>query len=172
MGLKDEEIAKFQDAYYWLQYFPPLAKIDLQRFGLSVDFRRSFITTDANPYYDSFIRWQFETLKTRNKVRFGKRYSIFSPLDNQICADHDRYKGETVKPKEYTIVKLQLLNAPDSLVSACAGKDIFLAAATLRPETMYGQTNCWLKPDGEYGAFEISDKEVFICSQRAARSML
>jgi leucyl-tRNA synthetase len=27
-------------------------------------------------------------------------------------------------------------------------------AATLRPETMYGQTNCWLHPDIKYIAFE------------------
>jgi leucyl-tRNA synthetase len=32
-------------------------------FGASVDWRRSFITTSVNPYYDSFIRWQFRLLK-------------------------------------------------------------------------------------------------------------
>ena len=26
-------------------------------------------------------------------------------------------------------------------------------AATLRPETMYGQVNCWVLPDGQYAAF-------------------
>ena len=35
--------------------------------GCGVDWRRSFITTDVNPYYDSFIRWQFEVL--RRQVR-------------------------------------------------------------------------------------------------------
>ena len=54
------------------------------------DWRRSFITTDVNPYYDAFVRWQFELLKEMNLVRFGKRYSIFSPKDNQPCMDHDR----------------------------------------------------------------------------------
>lgn len=38
-----------------------------------VDWRRSFVTTDINPYYDSFVRWQFLTLKERNKIKFGKR---------------------------------------------------------------------------------------------------
>jgi len=33
------------------------------KFGTGVDWRRSFITTSINPYYDSFIRWQFNTLK-------------------------------------------------------------------------------------------------------------
>lgn len=38
-----------------------------------VDWRRSFITTDVNPFYDSFVRWQFITLKERKKIKFGKR---------------------------------------------------------------------------------------------------
>jgi leucyl-tRNA synthetase len=46
---------------------------DLQRVGLHVDWRRSFITTDRNAYYDSFVRWQFLRLKERGKVAFGKR---------------------------------------------------------------------------------------------------
>ena len=31
--------------------------------------------------------------------------------------------------------------------------ELFLLAATLRPETMYGQTNCWALPEGEYGVY-------------------
>ncbi|CAB4020577.1 Leucine--tRNA ligase, cytoplasmic, partial [Paramuricea clavata] len=63
-------------------------------FFIKVDWRRSFITTDVNPYYDSFVRWQFLTLKDRGKIKFGKRYTIFSPKDNQPCMDHDRLSGE------------------------------------------------------------------------------
>jgi leucyl-tRNA synthetase len=73
LGLSEEEIPKFADATYWLSYFPPYCKTDLQKMGISVDWRRSFITTDVNKYYDSFVRWQFETLRERNKVQFGKR---------------------------------------------------------------------------------------------------
>jgi leucyl-tRNA synthetase len=57
MGIPDEEIPDFADAQHWLRYFPPRAKFDLMRIGLGVDWRRSFITTDVNPYYDSFVRW-------------------------------------------------------------------------------------------------------------------
>ncbi|KAH8742137.1 leucyl-tRNA synthetase [Cryptosporidium ryanae] len=63
MGIKEEEIARFTDPVYWTEYFPPLAMRDLKDFGAAVDWRRSFITTDINPYYDSFIKWQFRTLK-------------------------------------------------------------------------------------------------------------
>jgi hypothetical protein len=33
------------------------------------------------------------------KVSFGKRYSVYSPCDSQICADHDRATGEGVGPQ-------------------------------------------------------------------------
>lgn len=44
-------------------------------------------------------------------------------------------------------------------------------AATLRPETMYGQTNCWIRPDMKYIAFETVNGEIFISTERAARNM-
>ena len=75
--------------------------------GLHSDWRRTFITTDANPFFDSFVRWQFIRLKERNKVKFGKRYTIFSPRDGQPCMDHDRSSGEGVGPQEYTLIKMQ-----------------------------------------------------------------
>jgi len=38
---------------------------------------------------------------------------------------------------------------------------------------MYGQTNCWLHPDIKYVAVQtkLSGKDVFICTERAARNM-
>lgn len=79
------------------------------------------------------------------------------------------------------------------------GRDVYLVCATLRPETMYGQTNCWVLPTGEYEltlafdspvckSIETSDgvlrkiydtKEmaladcntVFVCSRKSAYNM-
>uniref|UniRef100_A0A8C9PTY2 Leucine--tRNA ligase, cytoplasmic n=1 Tax=Spermophilus dauricus TaxID=99837 RepID=A0A8C9PTY2_SPEDA len=171
LGLSDEEIEKFSEAEHWLDYFPPLAIQDLKRIGLKVDWRRSFITTDVNPYYDSFVRWQFLTLRERNKIKFGKRYTIYSPKDGQPCMDHDRQTGEGVGPQEYTLMKLKVLEPYPSKLSGLKGKNIFLVAATLRPETMFGQTNCWVHPDMKYIGFETANGDIFICTQRAARNM-
>ncbi len=41
------EIENFVDPLHWLQYFPPLGMKDLKRFGVHVDWRRSFITTSG-----------------------------------------------------------------------------------------------------------------------------
>jgi hypothetical protein len=41
---------------------------------------------------------------------------------------------------------------PAGKLSALEGQGkVYLMAATLRPETMYGQTNCWALPEGQYG---------------------
>ena len=149
----DGEIAKFADASYWLKHFPPLAEQDLTLLGAGIDWRRSF--TDANPYYDSFVRWQFEVLRQRRKVLFGKRFTIWSPFDNQPCMDHERSSGEGVGPQEYVGIKIEVPRAsqPARLAAVVAAEErVFLVAATLRPETMAGQTNVWLGPDMEYVA--------------------
>ena len=176
LGLKDEEIKKFADADYWLDYFPPHCKADLQAMGLAVDWRRSFVTTDVNPFYDSFVRWQFIRLKEKDKIKFGKRYTIFSPKDGQPCMDHDRSSGEGVGPQEYTLIKMKALAPlPPKLAKLGSKKTpIYLVAATLRPETMYGQTNCWVRPDMKYVAFSVckdGKEEIFIGTARSAKNM-
>jgi leucyl-tRNA synthetase len=72
------------------------------------------------------------------------------------------------------IVQRVLEPYPDNSPLKCAalaGKKVYLAPATLRPETMYGQTNCFVLPEGDYGAFEINTGEVLIISARAARGL-
>lgn len=79
--------------------------------------------------------------------------------------------GEGFGPQEYTLVKLKvgfisnhvsffykflfqvLEPLPEFL--AQTGKNVFLVAATLRPETLYGQTNCFIHPDIEYVTHSI-----------------
>jgi len=173
--LPEQEVAAFADPVKWLNYFPPLGATDLQAFGSAIDWRRSFITTSTNLFYDAFIRWQFNRLREGGRIKFGTRPSVYSILDGQVCADHDRASGEGVGPQEYTIVKLLVitpypagspLHHPDLV-----GKNVYLAPATLRPETMYGQTNCFVLPEGNYGAFETSNGDVLIVSQRAATGL-
>ena len=106
LGVADEDVHKFADPEFWLDYFPPYAKSDLEKLGINVDFRRSFITTEKQKYYDKFIQWHMLKLKEHDFVAFGKRNAIFSMSEDQPCADHDRSCGEGLGPQEYTLIKL------------------------------------------------------------------
>ncbi|KAF8522737.1 hypothetical protein BU17DRAFT_86642 [Hysterangium stoloniferum] len=175
IGVPRAEIKKFADPQYWLHYFPPIAKEDHKALGTRIDWRRSFVTTDANPYYDSFVRWQVNKLHQQQRIKFGERYTIYSPKDGQPCMDHDRSDGEALGPQEYTGVKMEVVQwsktAQDAIGDKLNGKRVFLVAATLRPETMYGQTNCFVGPALKYGFFTVNDTDVYLCTYRAARNM-
>lgn len=177
----EDEIPAFVDPLHWLGYFPPIGVEHMKHFGAGVDWRRSFITTFVNPYYDAFIRWQFNVLREKGKILFGKRNNVYSIVDGQVCADHDRSEGEGVGPQEYVLIKLKVLQ-PDhgqdrhkkmeAFLDKYGEKGVYMVPATLRPETMYGQTNCFVLPEGDYGAFFIDAvDQVFIMSERSARGL-
>jgi len=187
-GFGDDEIPAFRDPLRWLEHFPPIGERHLRALGLKVDWRRSFITTEANPYYSKFIEWQFLRLRAAEKIEFGNRPSIFSPSEQQPCADHDRSSGEGVGPQQYTLIKMRLLTDEKALDIPvirkngdvlsplyAEGRPIYLVAATLRPETMYGQTNCFVLPRGKYVAISVTKGggrgSVYLCSEHSARNM-
>lgn len=141
-----------------------------------MDWRRSFVTTDVNPYYDSFVRWQINKLREMEYIKYGKRHTIYSPKDGQPCMDHDRASGEAVGPQEYTGLKMEvsewspaLKDLPQKLGG---GKRVFMIAATLRTETVYGQTACYVGPNIKYGLYEAKgENEIYLVTERAARNM-
>ncbi|KAH7246328.1 hypothetical protein BKA59DRAFT_556064 [Fusarium tricinctum] len=176
IGIPTDEIHKFADPQHWLQHFPPLCREDLTNFGCRIDWRRSFVTTDANPYYDAFVRWQMNRLKELNKIKFGKRYTVYSIKDGQPCMDHDRSEGEGVGPQEYTALKIKVLEWAPKAAETLKGKlpenaQVFNIAATLRPETMYGQTCCFVGPKITYGVFKVNETDYYVMTERAARNM-
>lgn len=234
LGIPDAEIPEFVDPQKWISTFPQLAVEDLKDFGARVDWRRSFITTDASPYYDSFIRWQFNRLREGGYIKYGKRNCIWSPQEGQPCMDHDRSAGEGVLPQDYVNIRIRLLRPEDlnpgalpfsdelrekfsdfdrralsernaavyALIRKAAAEKrkteegpgcaspaapsvdlavtpftVFLPASTLRAETMIGQTNCWVKPDGVYGIYVAvragpdAPVELYVSSAHAALNM-
>ena len=90
--------------------------------------------------------------------------------------DHDRQTGEGVGPLEYTLIKIEVLDSLPSVTAAAKetkfeSSKVYLVAATLRPETMYGQTNCWVHPDITYIAYNTKEGEIWISTARSARNM-
>jgi leucyl-tRNA synthetase len=82
-------------------------------------------------------------------------------LDGQACADHDRASGENVQPQEYTLIKIRVKEVPaahphaEALAPLAAlmakGTRVYFVAATLRPETMYGQVRALGRGDEGWG---------------------
>ncbi|GAA5885136.1 hypothetical protein JCM16303_005871 [Sporobolomyces ruberrimus] len=180
IGVPREEIKQFADPYHWLKYFPPIAQEDLNSLGSRIDWRRSFITTPANPYYDAFVRWQMNKLHGLGYIKFGKRNTIFSPKDGQPCMDHDRQSGEGVGPQEYMGMKLEVTQfgeRAEKVKELVGGRKVYMVAATLRSETMYGVTNLFVNPKLTYGLYPSSstkgsDSEVlYLVAERAARNL-
>ena len=176
LGIPNDQIHKFADAEYWLKYFPPICKQDLNDIGARIDWRRQMVTTDANPYYDRFVRWQMNRLKELKKVQYGVRYTIYSPKDGQPCMDHDRTEGEGVAPQDYTALKLKVKEWSPRGAEIVKEKipqnaSVFFIPATLRPETMYGQTCCFVGPRITYGLFKASESEYYVVTKRAAWNM-
>ncbi|RMZ71550.1 hypothetical protein GMOD_00006675 [Pyrenophora seminiperda CCB06] len=115
-------------------------------------------------------------LKELEKIKFGKRYTIYSSKDGQPCMDHDRADGEGAGPQEYTALKLKVLEwAPDAEAALKQkipeDSSVFFVPATLRAETMYGQTCCFVGPKIKYGVFKIKNNEYFVMTDRAALNM-
>ncbi|KAI5187294.1 leucyl-tRNA synthetase [Nematocida homosporus] len=139
MGISPQEIELFEDPTYWLRYFPQRAIETLTRFGAPVDWRRCFITTDENFFYDSFIQWQFLKLKHQRRIGFGKRHTIFCPKDNQPCMDHDRQTGEGVLPEEFSLVKLPVTVEQQTYTLLAVLKSAKPSKCVLNSETKYIQ---------------------------------
>lgn len=178
LGIAREDVAAFADPQHWLQYFPALVQRDVNAFGGRVDWRRSMVTTPANPYYDAFVRWQMNRLKDCGKIKFGERYTIYSEKDGQACLDHDRLSGEGVNPQEYVGIKIEVTEfAPEAQKVFEENKfdlknnKVYLVAATLRPETMYGQSCCFVSPKIDYGVFKAADGIYYITTDKAFKNM-
>ncbi|KAK6458884.1 cytosolic leucyl tRNA synthetase [Scheffersomyces xylosifermentans] len=178
LGISKEEVAKFANTDYWIKFFPALVQKDVTAFGGRVDWRRSMVTTDANLYYDAFVRWQINRLRDVGKIKFGERYTIYSEKDGQACLDHDRQSGEGVNPQEYTGIKIEVTEFAEEAQKVFAehnfdfkSKKVYLVAATLRPETMYGQTCCFVSPKIDYGVFDAGNNEYYITTERAFKNM-
>ncbi len=139
MGIKEEEIPKFEDPEYWVRFFTKAWREDFEKYGLSIDWRREFFTTYLNPPYNKFIQWQYLKLKEKGLITKGKHPVVWCPKEGKVVSDHDRpdeYAG--IGPEEVVLIKFK---DKEGNIYPCL---------TYRPETVYGAVNIWVRPDAEY----------------------
>jgi len=156
-GVPDEELEKFVDPIYMASYYTRESREIVKRIGFSVDWRREFHTTSHEPTYSKFIEWQYLTLRDLGYVVRGTHPVVWCPSCKSPTGDHDRLVGEGVFPEEYILIKFIF-------------GDAFLPAATFRPETIFGVTNIFINPDGDY-VEALVDGEKWIISKSAATKL-
>ncbi len=159
MGVPEEEIENFKDPKYWVYYFTRGWKRDLKRYGMSIDWRREFYTTSLNPYYSKFVEWQYLKLRSKGLIGKGEHPVVWCPRERKVVGDHDRpdeYAG--ISPTEAVIIKFR---AEDGTV---------FPALTYRPETVFGVTNVWVRPDAVYLIAEV-DGERWIINEYGSREL-
>jgi leucyl-tRNA synthetase len=167
-GVSKSLMKKFTDPEFIANYWREEATNSAKRIGWGIDWRRQFITIE--PLYIKFVEWQYLTLKKRGYIQKGTHNVIYCPACQSPTGDHDRLVGEGATPVQFSLVKFEISSDIDDVPS---NKKKYLVAATLRPETIYGATNVWLDPEGNYSLIKIDDKdEYWIVSKTGAIKIL
>lgn len=152
-GVSDDELEEMKEPMGYARYFiENHYRKYMQRLGYSIDWRRQFTTAD--PRYNQFITWQYTTLHSRGLLKEGLHPVKYCTVDENPVTTHDLLEGADAEIQEFTLLKFK----------AC---DDYLIAATLRPETVYGQTNMWVNPNVTYVRAEV-DGESWIISRECA----
>ncbi|MEK6919242.1 MAG: leucine--tRNA ligase [Nanoarchaeota archaeon] len=140
-----------------VDFFIPKMISEYKQLGLGVDWRRSFTSGDFE--HQEMVNWQFHKYHD-NGFLVKKDYPLlYSPSDESAMGEDDIKDGDTdpVEKVEFTLLKFSF-------------KKKILVAATLRPETIFGQTNLWVNPSVEYHEAKVGD-EVWIISKESLEKL-
>ncbi len=159
-GLTDADINQISTPEGFVDFFSKKYVEDYKAFGFIGDWQRFTVTTNLD--YNKFIEWQFKKLKELDLLVQAPYYATFCVNCGPVAVDPsemDLSKGGTAEKNEYTIIKLQF-----------ELQNQFIVVATLRPETMFGQTNVWLNPAQIYVKIQV-EKEIWIASREFAEKL-
>lgn len=151
----DRIIESFKDPLNLAVFFADRIQRDFEELGYSIDWRRRFHT--GEPIYNKFVTWQYYKLLEKGLISRGDHVVTYCLLHNQPEGEDDIQDADVnpVEVVEYTAIKFKLVD-----------QDIYLLAATLRPETLFGVTNVWINPDEYYVLFEWNG-EKYVISRNA-----
>jgi leucyl-tRNA synthetase len=154
-GCSKEKIKSLNTPEKVVEHFNEVyQKESWKRFGFLSDWRR--FTCTIFPDYNKFIQWQFKKLKDADLLVQKPYFATACPVHGPLAVDPsetDISKGGNAEKQEFTLLKFKY-------------KDKYLVAATLRPETIFGQTNLWINP--EVALVEVKvDRERWIVSKEA-----
>ena len=155
-GCPEEKIKELISADKVIEYFNDVYVNEYwKKFGFLCDWDRFTCTTYKD--YEKFIQWQFKKLQQKDLLTQKPYFATACAKCGPVAVDPsetDILKGGNAEKNEYTLLKFKY-------------GDDYLVAATLRPETVYGQTNLWVNPEAKHVRVEV-EGENWIMSEEAA----
>ncbi len=153
-GVPKEDIPKLVTPEAVADYFHKMTAEAFRLSGLSIDWRRSFSSTDDK--FNKMVEWQFDMLKRKGYLVTGKYIIGWCTNEMNAVGQHDT-KGD-VSPE---IEKMTVVEFKDE------STEIYYPCATYRPETISGVTNLFINKDEEYVAAEFEGKRVYLAKEAA-----
>ncbi|MEM0146845.1 MAG: leucine--tRNA ligase [Candidatus Micrarchaeaceae archaeon] len=155
--IPDSEIAKMSDPEYIAAYFVKYDEENFMRAGLSIDFRRKFVSTE--PFFSRFVAWQFGILNSKHLLVQGRHPVGWCPNENNPVGMHDTKHDVEPEIEEETAIAFKV-----------EGENTYALCATYRPETVFGVTNIFVNRDSTYVLCSIqgSEKQYYISKDSAA----
>ena len=149
-------VESFKDPLSLATFFAEKIQSDFEAIGYSIDWRRKFHT--GEPFYQKFIEWQYIKLSEKGVVTRGDHIVTYCLLHRQPEGEDDIQDADVnpVEILEYVAVKFKLVDS-----------DVYLLAATLRPETLFGVTNVWVNPETTYTLIRFRNEKLVV-SEKAA----
>ena len=162
-GMSDDDLNSIKEPVDYADYFINRSdmgyKNGMKALGLSIDWSKEF--TSTTPNYSREVEWQYRNLLDKGLVTVGSHPVKFCPKDNNPVTDHDLLEGEGVDIQEFFVIEYEC---------EIDGEKIFLPAATLRPETIFGVTNLWLKRGAVYVISRVEGR-LWLLSREAVRNL-
>ncbi len=153
----------FKEPWNLVNYFSSKMVQDFKSIGFSLDLSRQFTTGDKE--YNAFVTWQFHKYKEKNYLTQASYPILYCVNCRNAVGEDDIQDADTnpVEVQKFTLAKFKLAN-----------EDTFLVSATLRPDTIYGVTNVFVKPSAVYLRAEVElngRKETWIVSRQAVEKL-
>lgn len=157
-GCTEDEIERLKDPLHVVKFFSQVYINEYwKKFGFLADWDRFMTTID--PGYMRFIQWQFRKLNERGMLTQKPYYGTACMECGPVAVDAsetDISQGGNAEKLEWTLLKFRM-------------GDDFVVAATLRPETVFGQTNFWANPEVRYVKARVNGETWIISPQGAEK---
>ncbi len=153
-GVPEEDISKLTTPEAVADYFHKMIAEAFRLGGLSIDWRRSFSSTDDK--FSKMVEWQFDMLKRKGYLVTGKYIIGWCTNEVNAVGQHDT-KGD-VSPE---IEEMAVVEFKDESTG------IYYPCATYRPETVSGVTNLFINREENYVVAELNGKKVYLAKKSA-----